>query len=110
MLRDARGQVWADNLDGCTYWPLFNDTHRCYKLHWIRLLLVKEINIPGIEIQGTIFIDDKLVARLLRGKNVTFCTHIVEPADLSLRIDVEVIVLVLQDDCFFISIASATSR
>src|SRR5258708_5483443 len=98
-LRDTRGHVRTDNLDGCAHRSLFDDTHSCYSLYRVRLLLIKEINIPGVEIQGTVLIGDKLIACLPRGKNVTLCTHVVEPADLSLRIDPKVIILIAQDDC-----------
>src|SRR5205814_3118600 len=81
-LRDARGHVRTDNLDGCTHWSLFDDTHRCYCLHRIRLLLIKEIDIPGVEIQGTILIGNELVACLPWSKNFTLYTPVVESVDL----------------------------
>src|SRR5579864_5763275 len=109
-LRDTRGHVRTDNFDSCTHWSLFDDLHRCYSSYWVRLLLIKEINIPGVEIQGTILIGDKLVACLPRGKNVTLCTHVVELADLSLRIEPKVIIIIVQDDCLFVSVGSATRR
>src|SRR2546421_5535336 len=98
-LRDTRGHVRTDNLDGSTHRSLFDDMYRCYISYRVRLLLVKEIDIPGIEIQGTILISNKLVAWLPGSKNITFCTYVVELADLSLRIDAEVIILIVQDDC-----------
>src|SRR5260370_8835947 len=82
-LRDTRGHVRTDNLDGCAHWSLFDDTHSCYSSYRVRLLLIKEINIPGVQIQGTILIGDKLIACLPRGKNVTLSTHAVYPADSS---------------------------
>src|SRR5260221_8796080 len=107
-LCDTRGDIRADNLDSCTHWTHFDDAYSCYCPHCIRLLLIKEINIPGIEIQGTIFIGDQLIACLTGSKNVTPCTHIVESADLSLCINPEAIILILQDNLLIISIASAT--
>src|SRR5260370_31158896 len=98
-LRDTRGHVRTDNLDGCAHWSLFDDMHSCYSSYRVRLLLIKQINIPGVEIQRTILIGDKLIACLPGGKNVTLCTHVVEPADLSLRIDPKLIILIDKADC-----------
>ena len=109
-LRYTRGHVRTDNLDGCTHWSLFEDTQRCYCLHRIRLLLIKKIDIPGVEIQGTILISNELVACLPGGKNVTLRTHVVELGDLSFRINLEVIIVILQDSCLIISVGSATRR
>src|SRR5260370_38677250 len=101
-LRDTRGQVRTDNFDGCTHWSLFDNAHRCYSSHRVWFLLIKEINIPGVEIQRTILIGHKLIACLPRGKHVTLCTHVVESANLSLRINPKGIILIVQGDCLFI--------
>ena len=108
-LGDTRGHVRTDNFDGCTHWPLFENAQRCDSSHRVRFLFIKEINIPGVKIQGTILVSDKLVACLPGGKNVALDALVVEPADLSLRVDPELIILILQDDGLFISVGSASS-
>src|SRR5258708_18086622 len=99
-----------DSLYSSTRRSLFNDAHSCYCSHWIRLLLIKEINIPGIEIQWAILIGDKLITCLPWNKNVTLCTLIIESADLTLLINPEVIIRILQDECLIISVCSAPCR
>src|SRR5205814_9756755 len=85
-------------------------TIRRYCLHTIRLLLIKEVNIPGVAIPGTILIGNELVAWLAWGQNVTLRTRVVELGDLSFRINLEVIIVILQDNRLIISVGSATRR
>src|SRR6185312_2046099 len=109
-LRDTRRDVRTDNLDACAYRSLFDNTQRCYFLHRIRLLLIKEVNIPGIEIKGPVLISNKLVACLPGSKDFTSCMPVIKSANLSLRVDAKDIILILHGNRLSIRVCITTCR
>src|SRR5579864_9122779 len=76
-LSDTREHIGTDNFDGCAHRPVFENAQRCDSSYRVRFLLIKEINIPGVEIQGPILVSDKLVACLSRSKNLALYAPVV---------------------------------